>query len=320
MIQSHYCRALLKAVPISTQMRIILLMSSMYGRLAPIPEHLRRNFEFALGHEACSKSDFDNISRNFLGYKKRLRLIKPLGRFWEFNDKERFAVEGREHLDSSLALGRGVILATAHLGYPSLIGPILRCRGYEVQRVIAEGRLKNRQKCDQSATRDTEVHHHASTRTRTERDSIENHEIAANLDVRPIFAALSRNRSVIIAGEGMRSVAFAKLPLLGRPYPFPIGFMKIAIMTGASVLPAFAVDGKGRAGIRVQIKPPLEIDPDEEVVANLQKFARALEAQILRTPHLWIRWNVERLFQVAEEWAEADVRERYSGDWRKHRA
>jgi lauroyl/myristoyl acyltransferase len=235
-----------------------------------------------------------------------------------FHDPRRWFVEGLEHLDVARARNRGAILTTAHLGYPRLIPPILHAHGYDVAQVSVKGpaHLWNRLEQEEMLAKGSNLRRWIHARTRVVIPKQRNpRDIVVNLDVRPILDALSRNQAVMIAGDGMRAVDFARLSLLGRIYPFPTGFMKIAMLTKSDILPVFAIDGNRRSQIRVEIHPPLAIDPLGDIVTNLQLFADILDRQIKRTPHLWYRWNLENLFDKTLEWSESEIRHRYDDGW-----
>lgn len=201
-------------------------------------------------------------------------------------------MQGRrfEFLDESLATGRGAILLTAHLGYSKFITPIVRSNGYDVASVVAksleciEQELRFERWLENSGTVSASILRFLG------RNSYEKSCIAAQLDIRPILSALAENKPVVFAGDGLKAAEFVQLPLLGGTYPFAKGFMKIAMMTRAAVLPSFALEGEDDHWIVVNIRPPLEIDPEASIEENLMKFAQILDEQIRRTPHLWLRW------------------------------
>jgi lauroyl/myristoyl acyltransferase len=133
-------------------------------------------------------------------------------------------------------------------------------------------------------------------------ESIRTCDIVASLDVRPILSAMEANQILLIAGDGLRATEFKTFPVLGNDYPIPTGFVKIALVTGATVLPVFSTPEKGR--IRTTIHPPLRLDSNERIETNLQGYVDVLNEQLLRTPHLWLRWNRANWFEKARKWAE----------------
>jgi hypothetical protein len=139
-------------------------------------------------------------------------------------------------------------------------------------------------------------------------DPRELQDIRADIDIRPILSALSRNQPVIVLGDGLRSSEYVRLPLLGKTYPFPVGFMKIASLTGAPILPAFAVETSPEFRLQIEIQPPLSIEPSLCVAANMEKFSAALDERLRLTPHQWHRWSTVNVFDNANEWSRSKER------------
>jgi KDO2-lipid IV(A) lauroyltransferase len=206
-------------------------------------------------------------------------------------------LQGREHLDDALTDGRGAILVTAHLGYSSLIGPILRVHGYPVSQVAAKSNHdRNRARRAKWLTTGSRFRRYVYERTRVTAETLGPEDIEADLNVRPIFQALMRNGVVLIAGDGQRSIGFASHTLLGRPYLFATGFARIAMASGAPALPAFAFEGNRTHPVRVEIHPPLHIDPGASVAENIAEFASILDEELRRAPHLWHKWASQHVW------------------------
>jgi lauroyl/myristoyl acyltransferase len=281
---------------------------------------VRDNIRTVLGDD-FSSSKVERVARGHCQYIKRAYLAKFLPLLPSFDDPHQWLVQGLEHLDDALVRNRGAILTTAHLGYPRLIAPILRAYGYEVTQVVdgeAGPSAQKRKHAFEDLLADaSNFRRWIYERTRVVIFRKDSRDIAASLDVRPIFDALSRNQVVMIVGDGMRAVEFARLSLLGRVYPFPTGFMKIAMLTKAPLLPVFVVEGDRRNRLRLEIHPPLQIDPAGDVDMNLQLFADILDVQIRRTPHLWNRWKTKNVFDRALAWSESQIRLRYEARWNK---
>ena len=84
--------------------------------------------------------------------------------------------------------------------------------------------------------------------------------------------------------------------------------MKIAMISGAPVLPAFALDGQRGRACAIQILPPLQVDPNVSVKDNVERFAHVLDLQLQSRPHLWHRWGIGNVFEKVIEWSECDSR------------
>jgi lauroyl/myristoyl acyltransferase len=292
-----------RVVPIRARHELGLLRARLGARFSRIPDPVRANIESTLGGNPAFP-DLDRIARRYLEFAGSRPLFRTLPESRGFDDPRRWPLEGRERLDAALAGGRGAILATAHLGWWLLVAPILRVHGYAVVQTGGPFFEKRRRRRAAAPTgRGSRFRRFLDERTRAPDEYLGPDDVAVTLDVRPIFAALARNRPVLIAGDGKRSLEFAPFPLLGQSYPLPTGFMKIAMATRCPVLPVFGLEGERRGSIRVEIRPPLSVDPTASVVENLGEYARVLDEQLHRTPHLWTRWDKPDLFENRRAWA-----------------
>lgn len=294
-------------MPIRGHIRIATLRGKIHGWMRQAPRHVLDNLRSTLN----GRGDIDDIARRHVEFSKRVHLMRILPMRSGFPRPGQWPVEGLQHLDTALASDRGVIIVTAHLGYPRLVVPILRAHGYDAVQLIAggEGRLERKQKWEKRLAKAGRMKRKILRRALAR--LLRPYDLIASLDVRPIFAALEANRAVMVAGDGFHSAEFVRLPLLGKPYPFPMGFMKIAMMTGAPVLPAFVVEQEGPSRIRLVVKPPLSIDHDADIKTNLVQFSRVLEEQLRETPHLWFRWSVDGFFERAGSWTDMEMASRW---------
>lgn len=267
---------------VRTQFAMAFLRGRLHRRILGVPGHVRENLESALGGTR-SPRELDGIADRYIEFSKRLYLMNVLPRLRDFHDPWLWLVQGREHLDRALTESRGVVLLTGHFGYGRLIPHVLRVHGYEVLLVV-----------------------HAEPGAR-----VGAYEIPAGLDVRPIFRALAGNGTVLSTGDGMAAAEFVRLSLLDKPYPYPTGMIKIAMMTEASVLPVFACEGDRRLPVHVVIHPPLPIDASADVAANVGEFANVLDRQLRAMPHLYNRWSRKRWFETVLRRSELSLTKRY---------
>src|SRR5687768_6205067 len=130
--------SVLSRLPIRAHMEIAVMRGRIFAPVLGIPTHVRDNIEVALGDNLVS-SEIKRIARHHLQYIKRAYLADFLPLLPDFKNPRRWDVEGLEHLDDALVRKHGVILTTAHLGYPRLIAPILRASGYDVVQIVDGG-------------------------------------------------------------------------------------------------------------------------------------------------------------------------------------
>jgi Kdo2-lipid IVA lauroyltransferase/acyltransferase len=181
-------------------------------------------------------------------------------------------LEGTEHLQAALTLGRGAILLSAH--FTTLeIGACVLCATFPTNimyrptsnAVLERFLMRNRARKTKRAIR---------------RD-----------DVRTVVSALKNNEPVWYApDQSYRKKGAQMVPLFGIPAASNTATSRLAKMTGAAVLPYFQERLPNGAGYRMVIHPILENFPSDDPVADATRFNHLIEAQIRHVPeqYLWI--------------------------------
>jgi lauroyl/myristoyl acyltransferase len=188
------------------------------------------------------------------------------------------SVEGEEHYRRARAMRRGAIIVTAHLGSFELGAAMLSALEKRIHVVFRRDHLSSFE------------------RLRSEH--------RARLGV--IEAALDdgwgvwlRLRDALLADEvvmmqGDRTMPGQtgfRVPFLGGHVILPAGPVKLAMATGAPIIPIFTLR-RGRGRFRVVIGEPINADPApirwDAPHPALLSIARSIEAQVTRHPEQWI--------------------------------
>jgi Kdo2-lipid IVA lauroyltransferase/acyltransferase len=194
--------------------------------------------------------------------------------WWSSNARIRrlARLEGAEHLQTALALGKGAILLSAH--FTTLeIGACVLCAHLPTNimyrptsnLVLEAFLMRNRgRKARRAIPRD---------------------------DVRTLVTALRANEPVWYApDQSYRKKGAQLVPLFNIPAATNTATSRLAKMTGAAVLPYFPERLPNGAGYRMIIHPMLENFPTDDPIADATRFNHLIEAQIRRVPeqYLWI--------------------------------
>jgi len=178
--------------------------------------------------------------------------------------------EGWEHLQSALARGTGVVLASAHLGPVSVCGQIIVANGIEVTMPIeketsALGRSINR------------------ARTAT---GIRFVPVDEAIGVRRI---LRQGGMLGILGDRAVTGVGVRVPFFGREALLPSAPVALALRSGAAFLPAFA-ERRG-AKLVARFCAPITLrqtgDHDADVRDGVSRFAAVMEDAIRRNVAEW---------------------------------
>lgn len=299
-------------LPIRLHLRLAAVLAGLHLMLRGSPPAVERNLLSVFSGD-LTLHEIREMSARFAKYSRQLYLYRMLPCHRGFGIPGLWRIEGVPYLDDALSASRGAILVTAHLGFPHLIPPILRLRGYNVQEVIAGINRSERQaQINDQLARSSQLRQYIHERTRVFTEDINSQHIIADLDIRPIYRLLRENGIVMIAGEGFRATKFVLIPLCGQLYPFPMGYMQIAMRFGVPILPAFCILNS-RGEITVRLHPPLPVDKGASLEHNVGLFASLLDKQLRETPHLWLRWRIDDWFEVARQRAGRDLKERQYG-------
>lgn len=298
----------LNLFPLSAHMRLAVLRGFVHRKIFGIPRHVLENLTDAF--EEMGQNEIHEIARRHVEFSGETNLERILPLLYRFQHSKGWRIEGESYLQSALEEGRGVLLLTAHFGYARLIEPVLKFRGYDAVRVVAKtsrGGLNRSQRWDQW------VQKHGILGQRFADlflfDLLRSDNIAAQLDIRPILRALSQKKLLVVAGDGLVSIDFIKMNFLDRQYPFATGYIKIAMLTGAPIVPVFA--GVDANEIVIEVLPPIERGMGSTLENTLHECVTILENQVKLKPHLWARWRNRKLWQTVSAWAEKNPEERF---------
>ncbi len=240
-------------------------------------DHLRR----ALGEELnekelvrIAKESYRNFGRMTFEYARFPRLTPR-------QVKETVSLAGAEHLDRALEKGKGAILVAGHLGNWEYLAT-LPMMGYpmtflvgEQHNILVDG-LMNRMR----ARFGGEI-------------------VPLTGSLKGVFRALRGNRVVAMLSDQDAGRRGTFVEFLGRQASTPYGSGRLAVATGAALLPGMVVGrGGGRHEIVVcpAIEPPSDgTDSDEAARYYTQAYTREFEAFIRSDPdqYFWMhrRWK-----------------------------
>jgi KDO2-lipid IV(A) lauroyltransferase len=185
-------------------------------------------------------------------------------------------VTGYSRIVEARLRGKGVVLLTAHIGNWEIGGLMLAQVKQPIHVVLVPDIFPG-----------------------VERERRRLHATCGVVEIRvdrtfvPTLAVLRvLNGNGIVAMQGDRDFdnTGVAIPFFGREAFFPRGPLRVAMASGATVLPAFIVrvpDGRYRA----MIEEPLEIktggDRDAALAANLRRYVAILEKYVRQYPEQW---------------------------------
>jgi KDO2-lipid IV(A) lauroyltransferase len=125
---------------------------------------------------------------------------------------------------------------------------------------------------------------------------------------RGLLAAMRSNETVgVLMDTNMTPPQGVFVPFFGVPACTAIGVARVAMRTGAAVVPAFTIWDPELRKYRVEFDPPLEPvktgDDEADAVANTALFTRVIEDYVRKYPDQWLwvhrRWKTRPLGEAS---------------------
>jgi lauroyl/myristoyl acyltransferase len=240
-------------------------------------EALTANLAQVLGPGTGRRELERTVRRGFTSY----------GRFWvecfRLEDlgaeeiRRRLRIEGREHIDTALAAGRGAIFASPHIGNWDAGGAWLAAVGYPATAVVER-------------LRPAELYVRFAAYRR-----------ALGLELLPLDDGPETLRGVIRALRAGRLACLVcdrdltggglEVRLFGARAQMPGGPASIALKTGAPLLPCAVYHDRRPGRWRAVVHPPLRLEPTgdtrKDTLALTQRLATEFEGLIAAAPTQW---------------------------------
>ena len=178
--------------------------------------------------------------------------------------------DGWEHVAHAYERGKGVILASAHLGPVSFVGQILLAHGYPVALPVEIA---------------TSEFQRSVNRARGGAGL----QLIRTDSALGIFRFLREGKVLGVLADRAVTGVGEKVEFFGRETLLPSAAVVLSLRTGAPLVPSFA--GRSDGVLTASFEPPLEIpntgDRDADVREGVQRFARLLERYVRRAPEQW---------------------------------
>jgi len=191
--------------------------------------------------------------------------------------------QGFENFEAAEQRGKGVLLLTAHLGGWEVGSFFHALQGHPMHIVV---RPLDNPYVDALVARYRGLHG--------------NSMIAKQEFARGLIAAMRRNETVgILMDTNMTPPQGVFVDFFGIPACAASGLARIALHTGATVVPAFTVWDAVLRKYRVEFDRPVDLvrtgNDDADAVANTAKFTAVIESYVRRYPEQWLwvhrRWK-----------------------------
>ncbi len=241
-----------------------------------------RNLELAFPQK--SKSERKRILRGT--YTSLGRLLAEFAKFPEYtkDNVKRIAVyEGFENFERARERGKGVLFMTAHLG------------GWEI------GAFAHSLYGNPLNVMMRELDNPYLDRLVTEYRSLHGNKMMSKDDfARGLIGAMRRGETVgILMDTNMTPPQGVFVDFFGHVACTASGVARVALRTGAAVVPAFTIWDKEIGKYRIHFDPPIQLantgNDEADAVTNTAAFTKKIEEFVRRYPDQWLwvhrRWK-----------------------------
>ena len=267
-LSARFAEGTLPHLPSALDRPIAMLGGTIaYRASAAAREAVREN----LGIVAPDRRDREQLVRQtFVEQVRHYLEIFRLARLDHATIKRTVVTTGWDNFSAAVARGRGVVVASAHVGPISLCGQIIAANGYDITLPVENetGELAS-----------------AINRARS-RMGLHFVETSSAFGIARILKrggilGMLADRAVTGVGE--------RVEFFGRPALLPSAHVALALRTGAILIPGFAHrDGEV---LRAVFEPELELprtgDRDADVLEGVRRWAAALEPHVAQAPEQW---------------------------------
>ena len=253
--------------------RIVADLSFLSSKRAK--KNLSENLRNVLGPDAsedlvnhCALEVSRNMSRNIFDLINMPRLDPQ-------SLEKPISIDGWEHMEEALSRGKGVVLASIHMGNMDMSIQVIRARGVEIT-ILAE---VEEPKQLYQLTHRLRAYNGISILPVT----YSGIKQAMKQLRQGVVVAIACDRA--IQGSGEYRDFFGKKALL------PIGGVEMAYRTGAAILPAFTVRTGGNS-FSMFFEPPIFLDRQDgkakSIQSGLERIGALMEQYISRHPDQWM--------------------------------
>jgi phosphatidylinositol dimannoside acyltransferase len=234
-----------------------------------------KNIQRAMGVENTStltrqvRHVFRNAAKNYFDLTKLSKLNLT-------NLDGKVKIEGIANLAQAVYGGKGVIIATAHLGNFEFGAHVVAAQGFEMMILI-------------------EAYDDSTPFLRKLAALRKGKGVRIfPVDMKGLKECLKTLQSggtvTIVCDRDMQGNGI-KTPFFGKETAFPVGVVDLALRTGAAVIPIFSLRGPQNT-TTIYIEPPLKLadseDPDQAIKNNLEVLVAVLEKYIRTYPEQWV--------------------------------
>lgn len=271
------------ALPLETSMKFGKSLGKFIGaRFPKLGKTARRNLEIAFPE--MPESEREKIIRGtFESLGRHLGFVSHFRKFQHEDIRHLVELKGRENFDRARKTGKGILFFTGHFGSWEVFNLLPPAFGFGMNILVR--RIDN--PLIESFVEDFRTRFGSVTLDKTK-------------SARTMFRVLENGELLgILADLNVQEREGIFVDFFGVPASTTTSIAKLAVKTGAIVLPAFAVWDDSKSKYVVHLEPPVEYRKDDNSDENIseltQKITNVVERYVRKYPEQWLwihkRWN-----------------------------
>lgn len=253
-------------IPRALGYKLAALGGEIYFWANPAHSHLAvENFAVVLADDRRAPRVRDTARRSFRNYGKYLFDFFRQPSVDPDQLEADTMTEGWQHLDAALAAGHGAIIVTPHFGNWDFAGAIVACRGYPI---VAVADTFSPPSVDRLVRR---------TRERLGLGVI---PLSGSGSLRELLRALRHNATIALVADRPQLDGGVEVTLFGARAWLPAGPARLALRSGAPILPAFVLRRPGDRTYFGRIEPPVAFTPSGDTTTDTRTLTQALASRL----------------------------------------
>lgn len=271
------------ALPFETSMRFGKSTGRFFAKRFPrLRKTARRNLDIAMPELSAEEKERIVVG-TFESLGRHLGFVSHFKRFEHEDVRNLVEIVGRENFDEVYPRGKGVLFFTGHFGSWEVFNLLPPAFGYGMNILVR--RIDN----------PLVEGHVDKMRTRFGSVTLDKMKSA-----RTMFRVLKKGELLgILADLNVQERDGVFVDFFGVQASTTTSIAKLALATGAAILPAFAVWEESKQKYVVYVEPEVKYDPDdnsdEAVKKVTQEITSIVERFVRRYPEQWLwihkRWN-----------------------------
>jgi phosphatidylinositol dimannoside acyltransferase len=233
------------------------------------------NMQRAIGKQENTRLIQQKVRQVFRNAAKNYFDILKLSQINWHDLDSKVKIIGMSHLTGAVNEGKGVIIATAHLGNFEFGAHAVASQGIDMLILV-------------EAFNSTPFLRKLAALRRGKRVRVVPTDIGGMKDA---FQTLRRGGTVTIVCDRDIEGNGIKTQFLGQETSFPVGVVDLALRTGAAIIPIFSLRQSNNT-TNIFIEPPLILsdirDRDQALKVNLDRLVAVLEKYIRAYPEQWV--------------------------------